>query len=584
MRRILLAVLTLALLAIPAYHIRASTDHVWIDDLSSGTPSSLTGTGTVTLAADAPPAPEYMGTWAQAGEYLSPAHTFSRSVAAVTLDTDTTLPEGTAVRLDVRAQNMLGGWQLWQEAPRGARVAFEYPSSVVQFRLTLLGNGQSPNTRSVAVTAEWGDGAVSMLATAPTYRIYATREGLVGRRTANGHIIQPNDHFVALPSWRSLSSRGGYEYQVRVTYNGRSAVVPVWDVGPWNTHDNYWSTNREMWKDLPRGKPQAQAARLEGYNNGRDERGRRPNLPNGIDIADGTFWALGIPDNAWVEVTFLWEGADPGGGSSAPPSSAPTPTPPPVVPPPAGSSVVDNSDAGFTEVSGTWFDARCGVNNDSHRWTFTASTAAKAENIGEWTAPIASAGFYEVFAYLPACGKPATRNATYSVEHDGKTTKVKLDQEGHQQAWSSLGTYYFQPGNRISLDDFTGERGLSVRYDALAWVPRPDTVPPSDAVPPSDTVPPSAAITGVRDLGDGRFEIIWSGQDDQGVASFDIQVQRDDGPWRDWLLATADTNGTFLVEDVQPSIYSFRARARDWAGNQGNYPDSAQQSTGLGTR
>jgi hypothetical protein len=575
MRRILLAVLTLALLAIPAYHIRASTDHVWIDDLSSGTPTSLIGTGTVTLAPDAPPAPEYMGAWARSGEYLSPLHTFPRSVAAVSLDTDTTLPDGAAVRLDVRAQNPLGGWQLWQEAPRGARVEFEYPSYVVQFRLSLLSNGATPNARSVAVTAEWGEGGVSMMATAPTYRIYATREGLVGRRTANGHIIRPNDHFVALPSWRSLSSQGGYEYQVRITYNGRSAIAPVWDVGPWNTHDNYWSTNREMWKDLPRGKPEAQAARLDGYNNGRDERGRRPNLPNGIDIGDGTFWDLGIPDNAWVEVTFLWEGADPGGSGSpaAPSAPGPTATPPPVIPPPAGASVVDNSEAGFKEVSGTWFDGKCGVNNDSHRWTFTASTAAKAENIGEWYAPITSGGFYELFVYLPACGKPATRSATYSIEHDGSVTKVKLDQEDNQQAWTSLGTYYFQPGNRVSLDDFTGERGLSVRYDAVAWVPR------------SDTTPPSVTVTGVRDLGDGRFEIAWKGADDQaGVASYDVQVQRDDGPWQDWLLATADQSGTFLVQDVQPAIYSFRARARDWAGNQSEYPDAAQQSTALATR
>src|SRR5690348_8736170 len=33
-----------------------------------------------------------------------------------------------------------------------------------------------------------------------TYKVYATREGLVGHTTANGHRVAPADHFVSLPS------------------------------------------------------------------------------------------------------------------------------------------------------------------------------------------------------------------------------------------------------------------------------------------------------------------------------------------------------------------------------------------------
>jgi hypothetical protein len=160
---------------------------------------------------------------------------------------------------------------------------------------------------------------------APTYRIFATREGLVGHRTANGHRIRPRDRFVALPSWSVLSSRGGHEFQVRVTYRGRSVVLPVWDVGPWNTRDDYWNPNRR-YGDLPVGLPMAQAARQQGYNGGRDEFGRRIRHANGIDIADGAFWDdLGMIDSDWVEVTFLWLGADPGATTEV--QSAPTPLP-----------------------------------------------------------------------------------------------------------------------------------------------------------------------------------------------------------------------------------------------------------------
>src|SRR5690349_13534655 len=73
-----------------------------------------------------------------------------------------------------------------------------------------------------------------------TYRVYGYQEGLVGHTTANGHVIQPEDFFVALPCFCALSSNGSYEFQVRLDYKGKSVTVPVWDVGPWNVEDNYW--------------------------------------------------------------------------------------------------------------------------------------------------------------------------------------------------------------------------------------------------------------------------------------------------------------------------------------------------------
>jgi hypothetical protein len=94
---------------------------------------------------------------------------------------------------------------------------------------------------------------------APTFTVFATREGLVGHRTANGHRIQPHDRFVALPSWTVLASDGGQEFQVRVSYRGRSVLLPVWDVGPCNTRSVLWSPIGQ-YADVRVGKPLAQAA------------------------------------------------------------------------------------------------------------------------------------------------------------------------------------------------------------------------------------------------------------------------------------------------------------------------------------
>jgi hypothetical protein len=140
-------------------------------------------------------------------------------------------------------------------------------------------------------------------------RVYATREGLVGETTANGHVVTERDHFVALPSRSVLSAEGTGTYSVRVCApsTDRCAYAPVWDVGPWNTRDDYWSGDRQGWTDLPRGVPQAQAAFEDGHNGGDDQFGRAVTNPAGIDLADGTFWdGLGLRHNAWVDVTYLW--------------------------------------------------------------------------------------------------------------------------------------------------------------------------------------------------------------------------------------------------------------------------------------
>jgi hypothetical protein len=152
-------------------------------------------------------------------------------------------------------------------------------------------------------------------AAAVTYHVYATREGLVGGRTSNGHIITSRDHFCALPSKTALNSNGGYTYTVTIRNpaNGRVASnVPQWDIGPWNINDNYWHSPREAWTNLPRGTPEAQVAYQNGYNGGKDGSGRTVANPAGIDLADGTFWDdLGMVNNGWVDVTYNWEPATP---------------------------------------------------------------------------------------------------------------------------------------------------------------------------------------------------------------------------------------------------------------------------------
>jgi hypothetical protein len=226
--------------------------------------------------------------------------------AVVTAD----IPKGAAVEVDLRGL-FRGGWGEWLRLP--AELSEPTQTVGVRLILTAASNGAAPVVRDVKVTGSPLSGMQSTRTTTPlTYTVFATREGLVGGTTANGHVITDRDHFVSLSSWRSLSPKGTGDYSVRVCGNGRCAYEPVWDVGPWNTRDDYWNSPREQWNDLPQGRPEAQAAYQNKYNGGKDQFGRTVLNPAGIDLADGTMWdSLGLANagSAWVSVSYLWTGS-----------------------------------------------------------------------------------------------------------------------------------------------------------------------------------------------------------------------------------------------------------------------------------
>jgi hypothetical protein len=90
---------------------------------------------------------------------------------------------------------------------------------------------------------------------------------------------------------------------------GKRTIRPrIKEVGPWNTYDNYWRSGkkRDMWRNLPRCKPEAQAAFYNNYNKGEDEFGREVLNPAGVDLTPTAARRLGLDryQNAWVAVRF----------------------------------------------------------------------------------------------------------------------------------------------------------------------------------------------------------------------------------------------------------------------------------------
>jgi hypothetical protein len=236
---------------------------------------------------------------------LAPIH-FTAPTSAVVAGYHLSTPADVDVRAWVDNR-----WSEWTPATAGQPTKLPGASDQVQLRVIFSGTQPSITDVSVQPTDQVAPSRMTVQAAPLKSHVFATREGLVGGTTANGHVIVSRDHFVALPSRRGLASNGSGNYSVKVCTASRCAFEPVWDVGPWNIKDDYWnpSATRETFKDLPQGKPEAQAAYQDGYNGGKDGSGRTVANPAGIDLADGVFWdALTMSNNGFVDVTYLWTG------------------------------------------------------------------------------------------------------------------------------------------------------------------------------------------------------------------------------------------------------------------------------------
>lgn len=114
--------------------------------------------------------------------------------------------------------------------------------------------------------------------------VKATREGLVGGKTASGYVIDTVVPFVALPSTDAL-----FRFvRLHNPLNGKRTLAVVLDVGPWNEHDDLYVFG----------------VKRPGAETGTDTRGRVTNGA-GIDLGERVWRELGMVDNSTVEWEFL---------------------------------------------------------------------------------------------------------------------------------------------------------------------------------------------------------------------------------------------------------------------------------------
>jgi RHS repeat-associated protein len=95
-----------------------------------------------------------------------------------------------------------------------------------------------------------------------------------------------------------------------------------------------------------------------------------------------------------------------------------------------------------------------------------------------------------------------------------------------------------------------------------------------------DAGAPTSSVSALPALSPGRFTLSWSGQDDaggSGIASYDIFVSDNGGPFTPFLQGTTQTSATFT--GTPGHTYGFYSAATDNVGNVQPTPSAAQAST-----
>jgi spore germination protein YaaH len=133
------------------------------------------------------------------------------------------------------------------------------------------------------------------------------------------------------------------------------------------------------------------------------------------------------------------------------------------------------------------------------------------------------------------------------------------------------------PWRQLYMDDATA---LKAKYDLVnryglrgagIWAlgydnARPELWNAIQAKFVNDSTPPVVGITRLSTIQlSPTFTVKWTGYDESGIASYDVQVAIDGGAWTIWKSGTTATSAAFVGRDDRR--YAFRVRGTDIKGN-----------------
>ena len=205
-----------------------------------------------------------------------------------------------------------------------------------------------------------------------------------------------------------------------------------------------------------------------------------------------------------------------------------------------------------------------GVPYYGRAWS-TDSNAQNAANAGSVRTGTSTAVPYETAAaYLARYGRhyDAVEQVAWTAYRRKACSSATRCVTTWRQLYVDDGATIRQKYDLINAYGLRGAGIWALGYDGA----RPELWQAIQAKFISDTTPP---VVGVRTL-PGRsvnpaILVSWTGYDDVGIASYDVQVAVDGRPWSTWRKATRDTSAIWYGTDGHR--YAFRVRARDAHGN-----------------
>jgi hypothetical protein len=94
-----------------------------------------------------------------------------------------------------------------------------------------------------------------------------------------------------------------------------------------------------------------------------------------------------------------------------------------------------------------------------------------------------------------------------------------------------------------------------------------------------DSLPPSSRVNSLAYRGGKQFQLRWGGGDAEGsgIASYDLYVSKNGGPYQVWLRGTTATEGAYPAETGV--VCRFYVQAIDGVGNRQSAPLTADVTT-----
>jgi uncharacterized lipoprotein YddW (UPF0748 family) len=140
-----------------------------------------------------------------------------------------------------------------------------------------------------------------------------------------------------------------------------------------------------------------------------------------------------------------------------------------------GQVIVDNADAGFSVLQGSWSTGSYGTPwGSNYHWAMTTDDPPTA--VVEWRPTLPESGWYDVDVYY-VDGTNRADNAPFTIHHADGTDVVPVNQQIGGGTWVPLGAYYFDAGTAgaVELANNAGPAVViadAVRFD-LVTPPEP---------------------------------------------------------------------------------------------------------------